>query len=134
MWRTILSIVVGLIAWALIVTVLNFALRAAIPGYHAAEPLLAFTLPMKIARLLEAALTSIVTGYIVRAIAPSAKYAPWIVGIVLVVLFLPEHVQIWHKLPVWYHLTFLITLAPLVAAGGWLYRRPGARARVSASS
>jgi hypothetical protein len=122
MWRTLVSIVSGLVAWLLIVTALNFALRAGIPGYHAAEPALAFTLPMKIARLLEAAITSVVAGYIVRAIAPASSYAPWIVGIVLLAVFVPEHIHIGSKLPLWYHLTFLVTLAPLIAAGAQLYR------------
>ncbi len=47
MWRTIGSIVAGLVAWAVVVTVLNFGLRAFIPGYHAAEATLQFTLAMK---------------------------------------------------------------------------------------
>ena len=38
----------------------------------------------------------------------------------LLALFLPEHVKIWHSFPVWYHLTFLLTLAPLVALGARL--------------
>jgi hypothetical protein len=122
MWRTLASIVSGLVAWLIIVTALDFVLRAAIPGYHAAEPSLAFTLPMKIGRLLEAAITSVVTGYIVRAIAPASSYAPWIVGLVLLAFFVPTHVQIWFKLPIWYHLTFLITLAPLVVLGSYLHR------------
>jgi hypothetical protein len=121
MLRTLASIVAGLVTWGLVVTLLDFALRAGIPGYHAAEPALAFTLPMKIARLLEAAITSVVAGYVIAAIAPASRYAPWIVGIVLLAVFVPTHVQIWSKLPVWYHLTFLLTLAPLVAAGAQLY-------------
>jgi ABC-type methionine transport system permease subunit len=121
MLRTLASIVAGLVTWGLVVTLLDFALRAGIPGYHAAEPALAFTLPMKIARLLEAAITSVVAGYVIAAIAPGRRYAPWIVGIVLLAVFVPTHVQIWSKLPVWYHLTFLLTLAPLVAAGAQLY-------------
>lgn len=127
MWRTILSIVGGLVAWIVIVTLLDIALRKGIPGYLAAEPTLTFTLGMKIARLSIAVLTSLVTGVIVRAIAPASRLAPWIVGLVLLAFFLPVHIQIWHRLPIWYHLTFLVTLAPLVALGAWLY--PSARTR-----
>ena len=32
MWRAILAVVCGLVAWAVVVTLLNFGLRAAIPG------------------------------------------------------------------------------------------------------
>jgi hypothetical protein len=122
MLRTLASIVAGLITWGLVVTALDLVVRAAIPGYHAAEPTLAFTLPMKISRLLEAAITSVVAGYVIGAIAPASRYAPWIVGIVLLAVFVPEHIHIGSKLPLWYHLTFLVTLAPLIAAGAQLYR------------
>ena len=44
MWRTALGIVGGLAAWAVIATLLNFGLRAAIPAYHAAEATLQFTM------------------------------------------------------------------------------------------
>ena len=120
MWRTVGSILAGLVAWVVIVTVLNFGLRALIPGYHAAEATLEFTSAMKAGRLLEAALTSLAAGAIVRLIAPSSRSAPWIVGLVLLALFVPEHVMLWSKFPVWYHLAFLLPLAPLLAAGAAL--------------
>jgi hypothetical protein len=122
MLRTLASIVAGLITWGLVVTALDLVVRAAIPGYHAAEPTLAFTLPMKIARLCEAAVASVVAGYVIGAIAPAGRYAPWIVGVILLAVFVPEHIHIGSKLPLWYHLTFLVTLAPLVAAGAQLSR------------
>ncbi len=75
MWRTLASIVAGLIAWAVVVTVLNFGLRAAIPGYHAAEATLQFTLAMKAGRLAEAAITSIAAGAVVGLIAPTKKWS-----------------------------------------------------------
>ncbi|MBU6297740.1 MAG: hypothetical protein KGJ79_09560 [Alphaproteobacteria bacterium] len=123
MWRTIAGVIVGFAAWMLIVTILNWGLRLWLPGYLHAEPAMAFTLAMKIARLSIAALTSLAAGALVRAIAPASGWAPWIVGFVLLVLFVPDHVYLWHKFPVWYHLTFLVTLAPLVALGGWLSSR-----------
>lgn len=120
MWRMIAGIIAGLVSWAVIATLLNVGLRISIPGYVHAEPLLEFTLVMKIGRLLLAALASLGAGAVVRAVAPASRAAPWVVGLVLLGLFLPAHIQIWHKLPVWYHLTFLVTLAPLVALGARL--------------
>jgi len=119
MWRTIAGIIAGLVAWVVVVTVLNFGLRAWLPGYVQAEPAMQFTLGMKIARLSIGALSSIATGALVRTIT-RANLAPWIVGLVLLALFLPDHIHIWNKFPVWYHLTFLVTLAPLVALGARL--------------
>lgn len=122
MWRTVLSVVAGLVAWALVVTLLNFGLRAAIPGYHAAEATLQFTMAMKIGRLSEAALTSIVAGAVVGWIDPSRKWAPWLVGLIVLAMFLPVHIGLWSRFPVWYHLAFLVPLVPLVVLGAALGR------------
>jgi hypothetical protein len=129
MWRAIGSVVAGLVAWGVVVTVLNFGLRAGIPGYHAAEATLQFTMAMKIGRLTEAALTSLAAGVVVGWIAPTTKWAPWAVGLIILAIFVPVHVQLWSKFPVWYHLSFLVPLAPLVVLGAALVRKnPSPRA------
>jgi hypothetical protein len=120
MWRTVLGVVGGLIAWGVVATVINFGLRLWLPGYVEAEPTLIFTLPMKIARLAMAAAACIAAGAVVRAIAPASKAAPWIAGLLLLVMFLPVHIKLWDKFPVWYHLTFLLTIVPLFALGATL--------------
>ena len=126
MLRNAAGIVAGLVAWVLIVTVLNFGLRLWLPGYVEAEPGMGFTLSMKIARLTIGVLTSVAAGALVHVIAPASRWAPWIVGLVLLALFVPEHFYLWDKFPIWYHLTFLVTLAPLVVLGARLgtFARP----------
>ena len=120
MWRTIGGIVAGLVAWALVVTVLNFGLRLWLPGYAQVEHAMLFTFPMKIARLLMAAATSLVAGAVIRAVAPASRWTPWIAGAVILALFLPSHVYLWPRFPVWYHLSFLVPLVPLVVLGAQL--------------
>jgi hypothetical protein len=120
MWRALGSILLGLVAWGVIVTLVNFGLRAALPGYHAAEATLQFTLAMKIGRLLMAAVASLGAGAIVNLIAPHNRWAPWSVGLILLAVFVPVHVGLWTKFPIWYHLAFLVPLAPLVAFGAML--------------
>jgi hypothetical protein len=120
MWRAILAVVCGLVTWAVVVTLLNFVLRAGVPGYHAAEATLQFTLAMKIGRLTEAAVSSLVAGMVVGWVNPAGKWAGWTVGLVLLAMFVPVHVGLWNKFPVWYHLAFLLPLAPLVALGARL--------------
>ncbi|OOG56196.1 hypothetical protein [Rhodanobacter sp. C03] len=122
MWRAIAGVTAGLVAWVVVVTVLNFGLRWWLPGYVQAEPAMLFTLGMKIARLSIGALSSLAAGALVRTITRS-NLAPWIVGLVLLALFVPDHIHIWNKFPVWYHLTFLVTLAPLAALGARLVPR-----------
>lgn len=132
MGRAALGIVGGLVAWTVIVTLIDIGLRLALPGYAAAERILIFTLAMKIARLVMAAVTSLLAGAVIRAIAPRSAWAPWITGLIILALFLPEHVRIWSSLPVWYHLSFLIPLAPLLAlgAGAWTRMRSDAPNRM----
>jgi hypothetical protein len=117
MVRTSLGVIGGLVAWILIASLLDIGLRHALPGYTQAEPIFAFTLSMEIGRLAIAVVTSLATGALVRAIAPSSALAPWIAGLLLLALFLPVHIHIGARLPLWYHLFFLLTLAPLVGLG-----------------
>lgn len=123
MKRALIGVIAGLLAWLLVVSLINRGLRLWLPGYAQAEPAMAFTLGMMAARLTMAALTSLVAGAIVRAVAPASRLAPWIAGAVLLAFFVPGHIVLWPRFPVWYHLTFLVTLAPLVAIGARLAGR-----------
>jgi hypothetical protein len=133
MWRMVASIVAGLVAWVVVVTILNFGLRAAIPGYHAAEATLQFTLAMKVGRLIEAALTSLAAGAVIGWIDPSRRWTPWLVGAIVLAAFLPVHVKLWNSFPAWYHLSFLVPLVPLVVIGAALVRGSGSRQPITAS-
>jgi hypothetical protein len=133
MWRMVASIVAGLVAWVVVVTILNFGLRAAIPDYRAAEATLQFTLAMKIGRLIEAALTSLAAGAVIGWIDPSRRWTPWLVGAIVLAAFLPVHVKLWNSFPAWYHLSFLVPLVPLVVIGAALVRGSGSRQPLTAS-
>lgn len=134
MWRTVAGVAAGFVAWVVVVTILNWGLRLWLPGYAQVEHAMVFTLTMKAARLGIAALTSVAAGAVVRAIAPASRWAPWILGLSMVALFVPDHIQLWSRFPVWYHLTFLLTLAPLVALGAMLARRGDTSSRSDASA
>ena len=123
MKRAVLALLAGLAVWAVVATLLNFGLRAGISGYALAEPTLTFTLTMKVARLILGALASLAAGAAVGLIAPSRPGAAWLLGAMILALFIPAHIRIWAKFPVWYHLVFLGTLVPLVALGAVLARR-----------
>jgi hypothetical protein len=118
----LVALVGGIVVWAVVATLLNFGLRAALPGYAAAEPTMSFTLGMKFARLILGALSSLTAGAATALIAPSRRALPWILGAVVLAAFIPAHIQIWAKFPVWYHLFFLVTLVPLVVLGAALTR------------
>jgi hypothetical protein len=96
-----------------------------LPGYHEAESTLQFTMAMKVGRLSLAALASLAAGATVRAVAPASRAAPWVAGLIVLLLFLPVHVHLWSKFPAWYHLTFLMSIVPLFALGAALWPRTG---------
>ena len=123
MKRSILACLAGLLTWAVVVTVINRVLRLSLPNYTAAEHTLEFTLAMKWARLLMAIATSMVAGAVTRWISPSSRWAPLIVGSVVLAMFVPAHIALWSKFPAWYHLTFLLTIIPAVLVGALLTTR-----------
>lgn len=123
MKRFILACLAGLLTWMVVVSVINRMLRLSLPNYTAAEHTLQFTLSMKWARLLMAIVTSAAAGAVTGWISRSRSWAPLIVGSVVLVMFLPVHIAIWSKFPVWYHLTFLLTIIPAVLAGALLPRQ-----------
>ena len=120
MKRSILACLAGLLTWIVVVTVVNSGLRLSLPNYTAAEQALQFTLGMKWARLLMAIVTSVVAGAVTGGISRSSRWAPLVVGSVVLAMFVPVHIAIWSKFPVWYHLTFLLTIIPAVLVGALL--------------
>jgi hypothetical protein len=120
MKRSILACLAGLLTWAIVVTVINRVLRLSLPNYTAAEQTLQFTLGMKWSRLLMAIVTSVVAGAVAGWISQSSRGAPLIVGSVVLAMFVPVHIAIWSKFPVWYHLTFLLTIIPAALVGARL--------------
>ena len=120
MKRSILACLAGLLTWMVVITVINRVLRLSLPNYTAAEQTLQFTLGMKWARLLMAIVTSVVAGAVTGGISRSSRWAPLVVGSVVLAMFVPVHIAIWSKFPTWYHLTFLLTIIPAVLVGALL--------------
>ena len=122
MKRAILAFIAGVLVWVLVVSLLDRALRFIVPGYAAAEPKMAFTLAMMVARLIIAAITSLAAGAVAAVIAPASPRVPWVLGVVVLAVFIPVHLKLWNLFPLWYHLTFLLPLVPLVVLGARLTR------------
>jgi len=111
MIRSILAVIVAVITWFIVATIGNWILRAALPGYSAVEVSMNFTFTMMICRLVLGLLSSLCAGFVCATVARN-RVAPKVAGVVMVVLFLPVHYMLWVKFPLWYHLFFLISLAP----------------------
>jgi len=120
MIRIIASIVCGVVAWFIVATIGNLVIRLSWPDYVAVETSMAFTLPMMLARLLVSAVASLAAGALTAWIARGNRKAVMGVGIVLTLLFIPIHYNLWDKFPLWYHAAFLISIFPLTLAGAYL--------------
>ena len=122
MLRAILSAVAGVAAWIAVVTLLNFGLRYGLPGYHAAEPTMAFTLPMMIARLAESTIALAAAAIVTARLSRGAAAAPWVLSAAFLAIFIPIHYAIWDKFPVWYHAYFLASLVAIPVIVGSVTR------------
>ena len=114
------AVIAALVTWFFVATVVNLALRALWPHYHEAEIAFNFTFAMKFARLVLGAISTLGAGFVAAWIDKGRIRAAILTGIVLLCLFIPGHYRIWDKFPVWYHLTFLLSLFPLTLLGAAL--------------
>jgi hypothetical protein len=120
MWRLICGVVVGLAVWIAVVSLLDRSMRYGWHDYAAVEKAMTFTFAMMIARLSESAISSLVSGYLAALVGRGGR-APLVAGVVLLLMFIPIHYSIWSHFPIWYHLTFLISLPLLSFLGGKLW-------------
>jgi hypothetical protein len=122
-FKTIGAAIAALLTWFFVATVLNLALRAWWPHYHEAETAFNFTFAMKLARLVLGCASSLGAGFVAAWISKGRMKGATLTGIVLLGLFVPNHYLLWNKFPIWYHLTFLVSLLPLTLLGAALNRR-----------
>ena len=127
-FKTVVAVIAALVTWFFVATVLNLALRTWWPHYHEAETAFNFTIAMKLARLVLGAISTLSAGFVAAWIGKSRMGSATLTGIALLCLFIPGHYRIWDKFPVWYHLTFLVSLLPLTLLGAALNHRADRKA------
>ena len=103
--------------WLVAALVAGVLLRSLWLEYVAASGDMSFTLPMKLTRLSIGALATFAAGAVTALIGRSSWTAA-VTGAVLLLIFIPEHISLWDKFPIWYHLTFLTSLVQLAVVGG----------------
>jgi hypothetical protein len=114
--RAAFSAIAGFLVWMIVVTASGFVLRGAWPAYAA----VADALPMMIVRLAIGAVATLTAGWAAGMISRRSTIATLLPGVLLLIAFIPQHISLWEKFPIWYHLTFLLSLVPLTFAGGKL--------------
>jgi hypothetical protein len=118
MSKKIFGVVAGLAAWMSVVLVLGEIMRRSWPAYASVAAAMTFTLPMMVARLSIGALATVAAGFVTAVVVPRSVTARLMPGVLLLIAFIPQHIMLWNTFPVWYHLTFLLSLVPLAYVGG----------------
>jgi hypothetical protein len=113
MVRAVIAVVAGVVLWFVAATVLNLGLRYAWSDYAAVERTMAFTMPMALARQAIGAVSSVAAGYLVGRVAPGRLRVVGALVALLLVATVPAHVWLWDRLPLWYHIVFLGSVAVL---------------------
>jgi hypothetical protein len=108
--RFAVAIAVGLLVWIVVATLGNFVLRVAIPGYRAEEAAVSFSLIAQLGRLALSVVSTAAAAAATVVMSRGSIGASLAVGCILLALFVPVHVSLWHRFPVWYHLFFLASL------------------------
>jgi hypothetical protein len=116
MTRNIIGIAAALVTWVVASLLAGLVMRNAWPAYAAVADAMTFTLSMMIARLSIGAVATILMGFVVACITPSAR-ARLLPGIIALLVFIPQHAMLWEKFPLWYHAAFLLSLVPLTYVG-----------------
>lgn len=133
MAKGILGVVSGLLAFVAVATVAGIIMRGAWSDYARVADAMTFTLPMMIARLTIGAVATIAAGWVTAVITRRSTLMRLAPGLLLLAAFIPQHIMLWEKFPVWYHLTFLLSLVPLTYLGGVTVNRGATSAAPSPS-
>lgn len=104
------AVAVGLLVWVVIATLINFVLRAAIPDYRAEELAMSFSLIAQMSRLALGLASTAAAAATTALLSRGSIGACLTLGCILFALFVPVHVSLGQKFPVWYHLFFLASL------------------------
>ena len=120
MRHPVVAVIAGLAVWVIVTTAAGLIMRAAWPDYAAVADAMTFTLPMMLARLSIGGLATLAAGWVAAVVSRRSALAAATIGLTLLVLFIPQHMMLWARFPVWYHLSFLLSLVPLTYLGGRL--------------
>jgi hypothetical protein len=108
--RYVVALAVGLLVWVLVATMVNFVLRAAIPDYRAEEVAMSFSLIAQLSRLVLGLVSTAAATATTAVLSRGSIGACLTLGCILLALFVPVHISLWQKFPVWYHVFFLASL------------------------
>lgn len=123
MVRLILGVVAGAIGWIATVAVVGFIVGKLWPEFAmAARDPSRLTFEIMVGRLAVSVVATIVGGLVAALVGQDRGRASLAMGVLLLAFFVPYHVftPIWQNFPLWYHLTFFVSLPLFALLGGRL--------------
>jgi len=130
MWRIVLGVIAGFIAWLVVWIGSEKILSAIWPVFGANQK--AFEEAVKnggeytadttmlLTHLVLGSVVSVMAGIFAALIARENTSAPLVVGILLLALGLLKAFMSWRYAPIWYHVIFTAILLPMAVIGGRL--------------
>ncbi|MBA3599864.1 MAG: hypothetical protein H0W45_01290 [Acidobacteria bacterium] len=120
MLRIFLGVTVGFVVWSILWVGVDTILRAVWTSYDESVKAMTFSSSMLIVPLVLSAVVSIISGFVAALISRENSKSSLILGILLLIVGIFVQMSVWDKIPLWYHLTFLILLIPMTILGGKL--------------
>jgi len=121
-WKIPVGALINGVSWIALGTIFIIPIRLAWPEYAAVERAMTFDVSMLEMRLAVSAVASLLAAFIAGLAVQDNRYAPLVGGLLLLGMFIPVHINLWDKFPIWYHATFLTSLPVLASIGGRLAR------------
>jgi len=121
--RQALAVIAGYVLWSILWLGLNQSLlMLGILTPSSTEPLTSAK-PLLLL-LVGSVLWSLASGYVTARIAGSA-WAPCAItlGVLLLLTGVFVEIQVWYRVPLWYHLSFLVLLVPMTLLGARMRAR-----------
>ena len=122
-FRIIVGIFIQLVSWIAVAMIVATPVQIAWPAFAEANhtfnttQVVTFDQAMMITRLALGGVASVAAAWIAALTLRDNRIVPMAGGLALLVFFIPNHIMLWDKFPIWYHLTFLLSLVPLTYAG-----------------
>ena len=123
MFRTILGVIVGFVAWSMAWLAGGQFVQRVFPGAVGADGS-SSNVSYLLALIVLSILASLAAGFLARSTSASRKITPELVlGVLLLIAGVGIETGYWEQLPLWYHATFLVLLFPVTLLGGRLGAR-----------
>ncbi|HMA00980.1 MAG TPA: hypothetical protein VKP02_01340 [Gemmatimonadaceae bacterium] len=118
-----LAVVAGYVLWSMLWLGLNQVLLIlGVLTPSTTEPLTSAT-PLLLL-LIGSVLLSLVSGYVAARIAGSAwALCVIVLGVMLLLTGIFVEIQVWYRIPLWYHVSFLVLLIPMTFLGARMRAR-----------